>query len=463
MLFNLTAKAYQMRQKWKNPRLAHRLREVTKHQWWPPEKLEELSWQKVQLLLTFAFEHVPYYRDMFRQIGAQPQDIRTPEDFRRLPLLTKEIIQEHKNRLIADCVDHRELLENHTGGSTGQMLTFYQDEIYWIANAADKALTYAMLDYHPGDRWAFMWGSDYDAPKGPWEVWKQRLCFNRLWINTFDLDWERLGCYIQELQKFSPKFLIGYVSSLTLLASYMQAHGIDNIKPQAIQSTAEALTAAQRQKLESTFGCKVFDRYGCREVGNIAQECEAHDGLHVLTETNYVEVIDNHYQPALPGEEGHIVVTNLHNYAFPFIRYDTRDIGVPTQTSVTCPCGRGLPKIARVIGRSADIIISPEGRLLHGEFFTHLFYGVPGVRQFQVVQQSRDKLLVRIVKGQGFQSASIDRLHNLILEHGSSKFNVEFEFPDKIPISTSGKYRFTLSSMSPSEEGCTPRLSGDTH
>ncbi|MGH7827791.1 MAG: phenylacetate--CoA ligase family protein [Candidatus Binatia bacterium] len=431
--------------------LANRLRALEESQWWSPERLRESSWRKVQDLLAHAYNRVPYYREIFKKAGGHPNDVRTPKDFQKFPILTKAAIQRGLDSLIATGVDRQNLRKNHTGGSTGQMLTFYQDRHYKMANTADKFLTYGMCGYRPGDPWVIMRGIDYGTRRGRWSKSAERLRFNLLRINTFDLDWKGVGDYAQALQSFRPTLVVGYVSSLTLFADYIQQHGGLRIRPKAIQPTAEMLTEMQRRKLETVFGCKALNRYGCREVGNIAQECEAHDGLHVLNQTTYLEIVDKQGTVLPPGQPGHIVVTNLTNYAFPLIRYSIGDVGIAAPDT-RCACGRGMPRIDRIEGRAADIIVSPEGKLLHGEFFTHLFYGMPGVRQFQVIQTTPRILLIRIVKGAEFEEHRvIEQLRNVILEHGSPSFEIDFEFPEQIPVSASGKHRFTMSYLSPAE------------
>lgn len=419
---------------------------LERSQWWPAADIEALQMRKLAALLQHAYAHVPFYRQRFEAAGLRPADIQSVADLSRLPLLTKRDIQDNTERMLARSVDRRALLENHTGGSTGDPLTFYQDAEFRAWSDADKLRNYRMAGYELGKRWAFLWGSDYDARahKGWRGRLQDRVIYNTLWINTFDLTADRLAEAAQQLVHFQPEVLVAYVSSATLLARLVRDRKIAGLRPRAIQTSAEVLTPDDRALLEATFGCQVFDRYGCREVNNIAHECDAHQGMHLLAENNLVELIDSAGQPARPGDVGRIVVTNLNNMAMPFIRYEIGDMAVPSAQA--CACGRGLPLLSSIVGRKADVITSPSGKLLHGEFFTHLFYKLGGVYQFRVVQETRADLRVQVVPGPGFdQQRAMPFLEDTIHRHGDPAFLVRFELCDHLPPAASGKYRFTIS------------------
>jgi phenylacetate-coenzyme A ligase PaaK-like adenylate-forming protein/glycosyltransferase involved in cell wall biosynthesis len=373
-----------------------RIKELLRSQWLPAAEIEELQISRLKRLLSHAEQHCEFYRERFKKAGFSAAEFSRLSDLEAIPPLTKREIQDHYKEMIASNLGPDEMYQNHTGGSTGAPLTFYQTREYKEWAMADIWRNYIMCGFEPGMRRAFLWGSDYDARA-------HKTIFRRLavdlardnlyWVNTFDVDEAALIAAAKRLVRFKPHLLIGYVSSLTLFAEVVRRHGIDGIKPLAIQSSAEVLTPTQRALIEGTFHSKVFDRYGCREVGNIAHECDHHEGLHLLGECNYTEFLKDG-QPAKPGEVGEVTVTNLFNRAMPLIRYQNGDLA---RTSDRQPsCGRGLSLMEVAAGRTADVIKAPSGKFLHGEFFTHLFYSIEGVRQFQVVQETLTTLVISI-------------------------------------------------------------------
>lgn len=422
------------------------IRELDRTQWLPGAAIEQLQVERLKQLLLHAEAHCAFYRERFKAAGFSAERFAQLSDLQALPPLTKREVQEHYQEMVADNVPPDQRYANHTGGSTGTPLTFYQSREYEAWGLADIWRGFTMCGFQPGMRRAFLWGSDYDAKLH--KTWQSRLIDDRLkgnvyWVNTFDVREGDLVAAGKKLAQFKPHLLIGYVSSLTLFAQVVRSHQIKGIRPLGIQSSAELLTPPQRALIEETFEARVFDRYGCREVGNIAHECERHEGLHLLAECNYTEFLRDG-QPVAPGEVGMITVTNLHNYAMPLIRYQMGDMGRPTDRQPTC--GRGLPLMDVVEGRSADVITTPSGKLLHGEFFTHLFYKLDGVRQFQVVQETREHLTIKIEPMSTFKKEeALHFLEETIHQHGDAAFTLTFELVDKIPVASSGKFRFTIS------------------
>jgi len=416
-------------------------RSLMQSQWWSQDQLEAEQWKRLKAMVTHAYEHVPYYRDLFDHIGAEPGDIRSRDDFAELPLLTKDAIREAGARLEARGSQAEGRYRNHTGGSTGVPLSFVQDQTYrnWGSGELDR--NYRMCGYQPGWPQVFLWGSDYDsAVHSSVKGRIQDLVLNLKWYNTFGLTEPEIVEIVRDLQVFRPQLIVGYVSSLVMLVRIAHELGLELPSVSAIQTSAEVLTDDARSLLQDAFDTHCFDRYGCREVGNIAHECDAHDGLHLLMENNYVEFV-----PLDSGLETYqIVVTNLRNRAMPFLRYATGDTGNPM--AGPCSCGRGLKKMTGLDGRVSDIIVAPSGRLIHGEFFTHLFYGAQGIRQFQVEQMTTERLMVRVATVSDADFRAIrDAVTPLILRHGDPGFEVRWERVESIPTAESGKYRFTLS------------------
>jgi phenylacetate-CoA ligase len=205
-----------------------------------------------------------------------------------------------------------------------------------------------------------------------------------------------------------------------------------------------------RERIRRTLGTEVFDRLGCREIGNTANECGAHDGLHVNAEHVVTEVVDERGSAVTSGMEGEILYTSLGNVGFPLIRYRVGDYAAAAAVTGPCPCGRGLPKIRQVRGRMTDMLVAPDGTKIHGEYFSHLFYKMPSVREFRVVQESLDRLdvWVRIRDGETqLPDAEAGYLRSELRGVFGPGVAVTIEVIDEIPRAASGKHRFTESKV----------------
>jgi phenylacetate-CoA ligase len=244
-----------------------------------------------------------------------------------------------------------------------------------------------------------------------------------------------------------PRILYGYPSSLYRFAQYVQQSSYHGLTFDSVISSAEVLLPAVRQFIEETLQCKMFDRYGTKELGGIACECKAHTGLHVSAESNFVEILGDG-RPAEPGETGSIVVTNLNNWGMPFIRYSIEDESAWYQGG-DCPCGRAAPMLKTVQGRVVDTFKTRDGRTAWAGFagagYSCLAH--PAVKQFQIVQKSLDRMVVRLVKDGEVPQANLDELVRTIHIAFGDNVTVEFEFPDEIPVLPSGKHRYAVSEL----------------
>ncbi|MBV5330671.1 MAG: phenylacetate--CoA ligase family protein [Chlorobium sp.] len=396
------------------------------------EQIRGFQWDKLQALIRHAAVNVPYYRDLFSLHGLKIDDIRSFEDFRRIPVLTKSDLQRDLNNMVAEGVDTTTLPLNSTGGSTGVPLNFYQDESYvqWADAARLRAWRY-MVGANGNDLEAVFWGAVRDIGKGLTlqQVFRGFLRERALLLNTFDLDEDLLRKYLRYYNFFRPSIVRGYASSLYYVARYIEAKALTISKPKAVISSTEILHSRMRETIERVFGCKVFDSYGCREVSQIATECEAHCGLHIVFENQYVE---------LDGQD--IIITNLNNYVMPFIRYKVGDLAEKIETG-SCSCGRNSPRVMNLIGRDNDNIELRNGKVINGEFFEFLFFGISSVIQYQVVyDRSVDKLTVKL-----HLSDNVNDVGNLVRKTMADKFdyaNVFVEYDDKFDKTPTGKLRF---------------------
>jgi phenylacetate-CoA ligase len=421
------------------------LDELEKSQWLSQGEIEESQWRRLTQYLEQVTTHVPYYRELFEREGIRLEDIQNPTDFQRIPLLTKDDIREAKDRIVTKDPMRRGVPSN-TGGSTGAPLYFYTDVSAGPLRRANalRGLRWAGIDI--GDRQAVIWGFHLDRPFRERFAAAVKDYFNNMrYFSSFDMSEETMEQYAKSMASFGPDLILGYPSAVSRFAEFSKARRMTKIRPRAAMSSGEKMFPHQTELIREAFGAPVFDRYGSNEFANLAQECDRHDGLHVFSDVAFVEVIHESGRPAASGEVGEIVVTDLSNLYMPFLRYRTGDLAVPTLR--TCTCGRGLPLLDRIEGRTFDEVVAPDGKSAGGFFWTYLSRAVPGIEQFQIEQRERSGVLFRIVPGPEWKEEHKLELERKIKENMGPSFGVTFDVVREIPLTPSGKFRFISSKL----------------
>ena len=371
----------------------------------------------------------------------------------RLPFLTKQIIRDNFELLKSRDLQSRRWFYNTSGGSTGEPVRFIQDEVYHVYCQSLKRHYDRWTGYEVGMPKVVLWGSERDLLLGK-ETLRTRVgrwLRNELWLNAFRMSEEDLDQYVAIINKVKPVQILAYAQAIYELARHVEEKKLVIWSPRAIMTTAGTLHVHMREVIERVFGAPVFNRYGSREVGDIACECEAHEGLHICPFTHYVEIVREDGTPAEPGEVGEVVVTSLINYAMPLIRYRIGDMAAWADEK--CRCGRAWPLLKEVTGRVTDMFVSASGTRVHGEYFTHLLYFRDWVKKFQFVQESHTHILLRVVPAVSLEQAKrIAEQEHAELEDKvrlvmGPACKLEIEFVDDIPPSSSGKYRYTISKV----------------
>jgi phenylacetate-CoA ligase len=340
------------------------------------------------------------------------------------------------------CDDAQNPIPNSSGGSTGNPVNFYQDERYINYARAANLLFTEWMGIRSGDKTAVFWGADRDFKEQSARV-KTWARFDRVVaLNSFAMSQSEILKFLERLNKLKPRYIQGYAGSLYLVAKIVNESYPLTFTPAAIRSAAEMLYDFQRQEIEKAFNSRVFNFYGSREVNNLATECSAHEGLHIFSSGRVVEIVDDNGKPVPDGIAGQIAVTDLTNFAFPFIRYLNGDIAV--KSPKPCSCGRGYPLLEKIQGRTSDMIVI-DGQYIHGEYFTHLFYKKPDIRQFQVIQEKDGTLRILVVSYN--PEAGISDIVTKIREKVGSNVRISVEYVDRIAPTDSGKYRFTISRL----------------
>jgi phenylacetate-CoA ligase len=370
-------------------------REFARNERAPIGDLQLLQARRLAALLEHCARSVPYYRELLRDRPIPTEGDAVFELLRSLPPQDKETIRAQPEAFVAAALPIARRLASDTGGSTGEVLRFFLDAASRDARAAATHRFYRWCGIHPTDRHAMLWGAAFDAPNQHGIRQKARHALHPLlFLSSFRLDDSTLCEYLDALVRFRPRLLTSYPSPLLALCQAMPAgYALRDLR--AVICSAEQLLPTQRERIEAAFGLPVFDRYGSREFGNLAQECESHTGLHVAVDRARIEIVDSHGNNLGPNESGEILVTDLDNFVQPFVRYRTGDIG--RWLDGACACGRTLPRIGAIEGRSFDLVQTGSGRRIAGTFWTLLLRRVsPRISHFQVVQEGPTQVTVRL-------------------------------------------------------------------
>jgi len=412
-------------------------------QWLGADDLAALQLRKLNGLLAHCWVHVPFLQAYWRDAGCRPGDLRHVSELARYPTLTKALITANYQDMIASPWRGR-TLSKVTGGSTGDPFRFeYTMEVY-ARRTAVMWRGYGWGGAGLGTRTAYLWGTG--LRKGGWGGFKDRLyhgAFNRRFLDAFTLSGANIDRRIDEIARYRPKALVGYVTPVALVARRMIETGRTTSGLRGVLTGAEALFEPERRDIERAFGCKVFDTYGAREVMLMASECDRHQGLHVNIDHLMFETLGSGGSPVAPGASGDVAITDLHNFGMPMVRYLNGDRA--TYATHTCACGRGLPLLQSVDGRLLDLIRTPDGRQVPGEFFVYAMLDWPDVLQWQVVQTAPDRLQIRLVVPRPWTQERRDRLTAKVQSTAGAAMRVEVVEVDAIPTTRSGKRRLTIS------------------
>ncbi|MEO6562227.1 MAG: AMP-binding protein [Nitrosospira sp.] len=419
-------------------------KELEISQWWDQIRLQELQLSRLRQLLTHAGAYVPYYRNLFAKIGFEAKGVRSLTDLQRLPLLDKSKIRSNIEALKSE--NARSLHRFNTGGSSGEPLVFYIGKERVTHDVAAKWRATRWWDVDIGDREMVVWGSPIElgAQDGV-RALRDRLFRTRL-LPAFEMSEQKLDRFLDEIRVMRPKMLYGYPSALSHIARHAKASGqhMDDLGIRVAFVTSERLYDEQRQQISETFACRVANGYGGRDAGFIAHECPQ-GSMHITAEDIIVEIVDQQGVPLPYGEAGEIVVTHLATKDFPFIRYRTGDIGV--LDSKPCVCGRGLPALKEIQGRSTDFLVAQDGTVIHGLALIYILRDMPQVRNFKIIQESPDLTRVWIVSEVGLIPETIAKIECGFKARLGSAVNVVIEEMAEIPADKSGKFRYVVSKV----------------
>ena len=418
------------------------LRQMEQTQWWDGASLESLRFSRLSKLLEHAKSSTPYYRDLFARCGFLPEDFKSMADLARLPLLTKADIRTNLERLRSErSVDLRRF---NTGGSTGEPLIFCvgKERISHDIAAKWRATRWWGVDI--GDPEVVVWGSPIELnAQDRLRQLRDKLLRTQL-LSAFEMSDGKLDDFIACIRRRRPKMLFGYPSALAHIARQAERRGMvmDNLGVKVAFVTSERLYDEQRSQIERTFGCSVANGYGGRDAGFVAHECPS-GGMHITAEDIVIEIVDKDGVPLPVGSAGEIVVTHLTTRDFPFIRYRTGDVAVLDASP--CNCGRGLPLLKEIQGRTTDFVIAADGTLMHGLALIYVIRDLQGVGAFKIIQESRTRTQVLVVAAAGFSDDCVAAIQRGFKARLGEAVDVAVNLVAEIPSERSGKFRYIVS------------------
>jgi len=433
---------------YQNKRQLRFYKELKEHQHLTIKELKEKQLIKLNNILNHAYENVPYYHDILINSTLVQQNkiaLNSLNQLSQIPILTKDDIFKAGDSIYS--VDHitRKSYHNTSGGSTGVPVRFIQDKYYYDKSAANFMLVKSWRGSEYYDSYIHLWGAVRDTYKGkkPIDMYVRDFLRNRIILNSSKMDSKIMSKYLEIINKHQTNLIIAYVQSMYELARFADQNNIEVKKQNAIHTSAGTLFDYMREEIEKVFQCDVYNHYGSREVGPIASECKAHNGLHILMDHLIVETIDTDSNTCPPGEEGEILITTLNNYSMPLIRYKIDDKGILKEDE-KCICGCNYSKIERILGRSGDNLITKRNEIISAEYLTLTFNYLDGVKQFQIIQKEFDHILIKIVKDENFNNQILSIIEKKMIVLMGQDCRIQFEFPQSIQSTPTGKYRYTI-------------------
>lgn len=408
-------------------------------QWWKKHDLQRLQNKRLRTLLKHAYENVPYYHECFRENNIHLDDVKSVNDLSKLPVLKKKTIRQKSNMMMARNIPKRQLVLQHTSGTTSSPLNLYRTktDLSWGVGAEFRG--YGWAGYEVGDKRALVWGFGPEQTRSFTFRLKNLLSRDKF-LNAKHISHDAIASFAKRVHSFKPDFVRGYCGATTMFATYLLQNEQFKINPKVVFTSGETLLPHYRKTIEHAFGCKVREYYASAEMSHIAAQCGHHEGLHLSEENIVLETVQDN-EAVASGEEGKVLLTNLHNYAMPFIRYDIGDTArfIPE----TCSCGRGL-SLMKPKGRSYEYFESTSGEFSALRDLETVFEDLP-IRDFQVVQESLDEISIKIVAGPGFTEAHRRFILHNTLSHGPAEIRVELV--DSIPLGSSGKARHLVTKI----------------
>lgn len=413
-------------------------------QWWSYKKLLEYQEKCLRKTLQVAYSEVPFYKDLYDQHGVNVDKILNRSDLVRLPPVSKDILR----RAYPEYCTRKSAFPAHeffTSGSSGQPFAVKQDS---QTLSAARALMFLRANFSGWEIGQPILQTGMSLKRGITKRIKD-IILGTNYVSAFDLSDSVLDHYLSIVDDHQLRYLMGYPASIYFLAKRARQTGF-NHQLQGVVCWGDNLYRHYREEIESVFGCRVTDTYGCGEGIQVAAQC-SFGAYHVFMPHVLVEIVDHSGTPVPAGSHGAILLTRLDPGAMPLIRYRVGDIG-RMSGKYECPCGRGLEAMVGIDGRDSDVIITPNGNRLIVHFFTGIFEFYPSIHTFKVTQENIEEINVKIVPLSDYKDEYWAQIKEEILGRGDSTLKVNMELVKEIPTEASGKRRFVTSRLAQSKQ-----------
>lgn len=412
--------------------------QLERSQWWPQSRLWEHQRSQLAQLLRHAVDTCPYYAKFLGEALARLPGDFSQAQFSRLPILTRAHVQRHLDDIRSRRVppQHGQVLADGTSGSTGEPVRFFTTDLarfFWQAfNLRDHL-------WHARDfslKMASIRAAGTAVTMNNWfgEIGETTLQTGPCVSISPDLSTEHQAHRVIEED---PAYLTGYPNNLLAILDCIDR--LDARLPglRQVRSFGEMLPAWARSHVARRWNVPLIDLYSTSETGYIAVECPTGNGYHIQSEGVYVEIIDVAGKPCQAGDIGRVVVTPLHNFAFPLLRYELGDYA---EVGAACPCGRGLPSITRIVGRSRNMLRLPDGSRRYPRLGTERYRKIAPVSGYQVIQHNYEELEIKLSAERPLTDQELHTLGEHILENLGHPFRLRWTFLPEIPLNKGGKF-----------------------
>ncbi len=414
-------------------------------EYWTKDQWQEYQNEQLRIFVEHCYKNVPYYREQFDLIKLSPRDIITVSDLHKIPILTKEVVRQNTDKLLARNYNVQKLTKGHTTGSTGSPLTYYKDKNRIAYLNAGLWRIYSRCGWKPGERIAAIWGFNQKAITTPqWRISIRDFFNGTTRLNAWKANEADFEKWFKLIKKQKVTLIVCYASSGSRFAKWILDNNLFLEGIKGVYCTSEKLYPQQKQQMEEAFRCTVYNLYGCGEVNNIACTCEK-GNMHINPDMAIIE-----FGQSDAIEQSPIIMTGFRNLAMPFLRYVNGDSGFLSQN--TCSCGRQSPLLDLNVSRLADVFTFADGKKYPSLYFVLRLYksGFEGVELFQFHQDTLDHIWLRIVKNAKFNGQTENKLNEIIQEiegHIGHQAKVELSFVDYIEQSITSKHYYAKSDV----------------